>query len=120
MVVVSSAPPRTEVHERLGREHRQIAGFFGITFLVYYLCYPQGGFADIPISYLLKDGLKLDAQQTAFARLLIAAPTYVAFLFGFMRDRWNPFGRGDRAIFWIFAPLAALSFGWLATGRLSS
>ncbi|MEI7986797.1 MAG: MFS transporter [Armatimonadota bacterium] len=107
-----------QVHQKLNQEHRQIGGYFGLMFLVFYLCTPQGGFADIPISFLLKDTLKLDPQQTAFARLLIAAPTYVAFLFGFIRDRWNPFRRGDRAIFWIFAPIAVLSFGYLATGKL--
>ena len=115
---MSNVHDPAEVHQKLSREHRQIGGYLGLTFLVFYLCTPQGGFAGIPISFILKDGLKLDAQQTAFAQLLIAAPTYVAFLFGFMRDRWNPFKKGDRGIFLIFAPIAALAFGFLATGKL--
>jgi MFS transporter len=99
------------------REHRQIAVYFGLTFFVFYLCVPQGGFADIPIQYLLKDRFKLGPERIAFVRLLIAAPTYVAFLFGFMRDRWSPLGKHDRGIFWIAGLIAALAYGWLATGE---
>ncbi len=101
----------------LGQDHLQIGTFFGLTFLTYYLCLPQGGFADIPIQYLLKDGLKLNPEQVSMARLVIAGPTYIAFLFGFARDRWNLFGLGDRGIFLLFAPIGALSYGWLATGQ---
>src|SRR5216684_1542853 len=99
------------------REHRQIAVYFGLTFFVFYLCVPQGGFADIPIQYLLKDRFKLGPERIAFVRLLIAAPTYVAFLFGFMRDRWSPLGKRDRGIFWIAGLIGALAYGWLATGE---
>jgi hypothetical protein len=107
----------TSSREILRREHRQIAVYFGLTFFVFYLCVPQGGFADIPIQYLLKDRFKLGPERIAFVRLLIAAPTYVAFLFGFMRDRWSPLDNRDRGIFWIAGLIAALAYGWLATGE---
>jgi len=99
------------------RQHVQIGLFFGSLYLAYYLCIPSGGFANIPVQYLLKDQLKFNPQQIAVFQLLIAWPTYIAFVFGFVRDRWSPFGKGDRGIFWIFSVVGALSFGWLARGQ---
>ncbi len=105
-------------HE-LAKEHRQIAGYLGFAFLAYYICFPQGGLTDLFISFVCKDDLHLDATQTSLAKLIFTAPCYVAFLFGFLRDRWNPFGRGDRAIFLIFGFLAVVAYSWLATGDLT-
>jgi Na+/melibiose symporter-like transporter len=44
---------------------------------------------------------------------------YVAFLFGLMRDVWNPFGRRDRGFFLLFAPLTAGVLVWMGVSRLS-
>src|SRR5205823_6356529 len=67
--------------------------------------------------WLLKNRLNLDANRIAFFQLIIAAPTYVAFLFGLARDRWNLFGRGDQGLLWVCAPLAAAAYFWAAMGE---
>ena len=107
----------TDSERKLGMGHGQIAIYFGLGYLLYTVCIPSGGFANIPMQWVLKNRLNLSPERIAFFQLLIAAPTYVAFLFGFLRDRWSPFGKGDRGIFWIFAPLGALAYAWAATGQ---
>ena len=93
--------------------------YFGmLTFLVY-LVAPNQYLVDITTSYMLKNQLHVGATQVSTFRLLTAIPTYFAFLFGFMRDRWSPFGLRDRGYFLIFAPVTALVFLWLAVSRLS-
>ena len=38
----------------------------------------------------------------------------VGFVFGFIRDRWSPFGRGDRAHLLVFASMTAVFYGVMA------
>src|SRR5689334_20085934 len=94
---------------------RQIALYFGVGYLFFYLCTPATGFANIAIQWLLKNRLSLSPQQMALFQLVIAAPTYVAFVFGLARDKWSFFGRGDQGILWLFAPLGALGYFWAAS-----
>jgi MFS family permease len=103
-------------HESIRKQHLQIGLYFLLIYFTFYLCQPAAGFANIPVQYLLKDKFKFNPEQISFFQLLIALPTYIAFLFGFIRDRWSPFGRGDRGVFWIFSIIGALCFGWLALG----
>ncbi len=75
------------------------------------------GFPDnvinIPIGFFLKNKLHLAAHQLAIFWSLAAIPTYFAVAFGFARDVWNPFGRGDRGLIMMFGALgAALSAGF--------
>ena len=52
---------------------------------------PSGGLIDIPISFLLKNRLHLEAHEVAHFRLITAIPLYLSFVFGFIRDCvWNP------------------------------
>lgn len=95
----------------------RIALYFGLAYLFYYLCTPATGFGNIAIQWVLKSRLKLGAQQIAFFQFVIALPTYVAFLFGLARDRWSFFGRRDQGILWVFAPLGAVAYFWVATGH---
>jgi hypothetical protein len=95
----------------------QIALYFGLAYLLYYLCTPTTGLASVAVQWLLKNGLNLPAQKVAAFQLVIAVPTYVAFLFGLARDRWSFFGRGDQGVLWAFAPLGAMGYFWAATGR---
>jgi hypothetical protein len=67
----------------------QIAVYFGLAYLFYYLCTPTTGLASVAIQWLLKNRLNLPAQKVASFQLIIAAPTYIAFLFGLARDRWS-------------------------------
>jgi MFS transporter len=70
---------------------------------------PTGGLIEIPISFFLKNRLHLEAHEVAHFRLLAGFPLYLSFVFGFIRDSWNPFGMRDRGYM--------LSFG-IATAAL--
>jgi len=63
---------------------------------------PSGGLIDIPISFFLKNRLHLAAHQTATFRLIAGLPLYLSFVFGFLRDIWNPFGMRDRGFMLAF------------------
>lgn len=97
----------------------QTYGYFGILTLLVYLVTPNSYLVDITTSYMLKNQLHAGAAQVSMFRLLTAIPIYFAFLFGFARDLWNPFGLRDRGYFLIFAPATALVFVWLAFSKLS-
>ena len=51
-----------------------------------------GGLIGLPISFLLKNKLHLEAREMAIFALIAGAPSHVSFLFGFVRDIWNPTG----------------------------
>jgi Na+/melibiose symporter-like transporter len=88
--------------------------YFGwLTFLVY-LATPSSYLVDIQTSYLLKNQLQATATQISTFRLVTGVPVYFAFVFGLMRDLWNPLGLRDRGFFLIFAPLTAISFVGMA------
>jgi hypothetical protein len=53
---------------------------------------PHGGLIGLPISFILKNKLHLKAHELALFSLVASAPAYVAFVFGFARDTFNPFG----------------------------
>ncbi|HSZ51513.1 MAG TPA: MFS transporter [Caulobacteraceae bacterium] len=89
-----------------------------MTFLLY-LATPGGYLVDISTSYMLKNQLHTSASEVSIFRLLTAVPTYFAFVFGFLRDTWNPLGLKDRGYFLIFAPLTALVFLWMALSPIS-
>ncbi|HVO21462.1 MAG TPA: MFS transporter [Anaeromyxobacter sp.] len=93
--------------------------YFGWLTLFVYLASPTGYLVDIQTSYLLKDQLHASATQVSIFRVLTAVPVYLAFLFGMVRDRWNPLGLRDRGFFLIFAPLTAAVFLWMALARTS-
>jgi len=97
----------------------QIYAYFGPLTLLIYLVMPNGNLLDIATSYMLKDQLHATATQVATFRMLTALPLYVSFLFGLTRDLWNPFGLKDRGFFFLFAPVSAAIFLWLAFSPLS-
>ena len=68
---------------------------------------------------MLKNQLGATAEQTSAFRLVAAIPMYLAFVFGLMRDAWNPFGLRDRGFFLIFAPAATVIFLVMAFSPLS-
>jgi MFS family permease len=68
---------------------------------------PAGGLIGLPISFLLKNKLHLQAHEMAIFALIAGAPAYVSFLFGFARDIWNPLGMGDRGFMVLFGGLCA-------------
>jgi hypothetical protein len=63
---------------------------------------------NIPIGFFLKNKLHLAAHQLAIFWSIAAIPTYFAVVFGFARDVWSPFGRGDRGLIMMFGALGAV------------
>jgi hypothetical protein len=87
--------------------------FIPLTLFVY-LATPVGYLLDIGTAYMLKDRLHATATEVSAFRLITAIPLYLSFLFGLVRDLWNPFGLRDRGYFLLFAPLTAAIFVWMS------
>jgi MFS family permease len=68
----------------------------------------------LPLVFFLKNRLHQSADQVALFAFVAASPTYLGWLFGFIRDRWSPFGRGDRAHLFVFGLGGALAYAALA------
>ncbi len=64
----------------------------------------NSGVSGVPLQFILKNSLKLSPQWMSVFGMLTDIPAYLGFAFGFLRDRWRPFGRGDRGYF-LFLPL---------------
>jgi hypothetical protein len=86
--------------------------FIYLSVLVFLMAFgsPAGGFIDIPISFILKNKLHLEAHEVAQFRLIGAIPLYLSFVFGLVRDSWNPFGMGDRGHMLLFGATTALIY----------
>jgi len=100
--------------ERADSGTRATLLYFGWLTLFVYLATPAGYLVDIQTSYLLKNQLHATATQISSFRLLTGVPVYCSFVFGLMRDEWNPLGLRDRGFFLIFAPLTAAILVWMA------
>ena len=70
--------------------------YLGVLIVLLAFGSPFGGLIDIPITFFLKNKLHLKSHELAHFRLLAAIPLYLSFVFGFIRDTWNPFGMRDR------------------------
>ena len=81
--------------------------YLGILIVLLAFGAPSGGLIDIPISFLLKNKLHLQAHEVAGFRLLAAVPLYLSFVFGFIRDLWSRFRMGDRGLMLLFGSLSA-------------
>src|ERR1700719_291890 len=84
--------------------------YLGILIILVAFGSPSGGLIDIPISFLLKNKLKLSAHEVASFRLVAAIPLYLSFVFGFIRDIWSPFGMGDRGFMLLFSSMTAFLY----------
>ena len=93
--------------------------YFGWLTLFVYLATPAGYLVDFQTSYMLKNQLHATAAEVSTFRLLTGIPVYFAFVFGLIRDQWNPWGLRDRGYFLIFAPVTAAAFIWMAASSLS-
>jgi hypothetical protein len=69
--------------------------FGGLLMLMVNVGDPAAGLINIPASFFLMKRLHLAADQQAIFRLWTGAPLFLSFAFGFLRDRWSPFGKGD-------------------------
>lgn len=109
----------TEPSRAGGDKAGQVFLYFGPLTLFVYLALPHGYLLDFATSYMLKDRLHASASEVATFRLVTAIPIYLSFVFGFMRDVWNPFGMRDRGFFLLFAPITAAIFLWLAFTQIT-
>jgi MFS family permease len=103
--MVNHAPIIRGESDRPSFSIAKIIVYFGILNLVLGLASPAG-MLGIPISYLLKDHFHLRPVQTATFWAVTSSPFCVAFLFGFLRDRFRSSLGGDR--------------GWLALGSAAT
>jgi hypothetical protein len=86
----------------------------GLVLLLLEFAAPWAGLLGLPITFFLKNKLHLSAQALATFNLRASAPLYISFLFGFLRDRWSPFGAGDRGYLIGFGLITAALFTGLA------
>jgi predicted MFS family arabinose efflux permease len=84
--------------------------YLGVLIVLLAFGSPFGGLIDIPISFLLKNKLNLEAHEVANFRLVAAIPLYLSFVFGFVRDMWNPFGMRDRGFMLLFGAISAVLY----------
>jgi len=80
---------------------------------------PFGGLIDVPVSFFLKNKLHLSAHGVAIFRLVASVPLYVSFLFGFVRDVFNPFGSRDRGYMMVFGVVCAAIYAVFAFSAVS-
>lgn len=88
--------------------------YLGILIVLLAFGAPSGGLIDIPVSFFLKNRLHLTAHEVATFRLVAAIPLYLAFVFGFIRDIWNPFRMRDRGFMLSFGGITALLYVFFA------
>jgi MFS family permease len=92
----------------------QAFAFGGLLLVLMNFSSPAGGMIDIPVSFFLKNRMHLQSNELAVFKLWIGLPLIVGFVFGFIRDRWSPFGGGDRAHLLVFGVATALIYGAMA------
>jgi hypothetical protein len=103
---VQKQPFRSSYRDR----GQKIFAYLGVLILLLAFGAPSGGLIDIPISFLLKNRLHLQASELANFRLAAALPLYLSFVFGFVRDTWSPFGMGDRGFLCLFGSLSSVLY----------
>jgi hypothetical protein len=99
--------------------HAKIFTYFGSLIFLIALASPVGYLGDISVTFMLKDHLHATASEVSNFRIYTAIPVYLAFVFGFIRDRWSPLGLRDRGYLLVFGPITALAYLWLAGQKLS-
>src|ERR1700733_9000611 len=95
-------------------ERQSIFIYLGILIVLLAFGGPSGGLIDIPISFFLKNRLHLTAHEVANFRLAAAIPLYLSFVFGFIRDMWNPLEMRDRGFILLFGGISALLYVFFA------
>lgn len=93
----------------------KIATWYALLFTVG--AHGLGGLAEMATDYLLKDRLGLGPEARARYGAILAAFSYVAFLFGYARDRWVAKIGGDRNLMALGAGGVVLSYAFLASAE---
>lgn len=106
--------PLSEVTPLPTAKRLRLLAYSGVPILIINFAAPYLGLIDLPITFFLKNRLHLDADQTAQFKLIVAIPLFLGFVFGFVRDRWSPFGAGDRGHLVVFGLACASLYGAMA------
>jgi hypothetical protein len=93
-----------------GFDRVTIYGYFGLLTLFAVAANPLGDLLGIPLKEVFRNQLHLSDHQSSLLQFATRVPVYFAFLFGFLRDRWNPLGMRDRGYMLVFASLTGLIF----------
>lgn len=111
----ATAPAAAIAHTVLSQAaRRRILLYLGVLIALLAFGSPFGGLIEIPISFFLKNKLRLEAHELADFRFMSAIPLYLSCVFGFIRDTWNPFGMRDRAIMALFGATSAVLYVFFA------
>jgi MFS family permease len=102
---IALAPPLSTAHTR------EAFLFGGLLLTLVNFAHPAGGLIDIPVTFFLKNRLHSTANELAVFKLWIGTPLFLGFVFGFIRDRWSPLGKGDQAHLLLFGVMTALVYG---------
>jgi MFS family permease len=89
------------------RERLWLLGLSSVPLLLFNFAAPYLPLIAVPILFFLKNRLHLTASQTALFALISSIPLFLGFVFGFIRDRWSPFGLGDRGHLMVFGLITA-------------
>jgi MFS family permease len=112
-----AAAPEAVVFDHASPMQWEVLAYFAILNVAIGLGSPLG-IAAIPISYYLKDHLHLSPVQLSLFQAIISIPVCVAFVFGFIRDRWRNARWGDRHYLFLGGLAAACAYGWLAASTI--
>lgn len=88
--------------------------FGGVLLVLMNFAGPAGGMIDTPVTFFLKNRMHLASNQLAVFKLWVGLPLFAGFILGFIRDRWSPFGGGDRAHLLVFGLVSAAIYGIMA------
>lgn len=94
-------------------ERLRLFVYGGVLLTLMQFAVPYEGLIGLPVVFFLKNRLNLSAHGVATFNLIASIPLFVGFLFGFVRDVWSPFRRGDRAYLVIFGLATAACYGAL-------
>jgi hypothetical protein len=111
----SASPALPEMITLLsGPERLRLLLYAGLLLLLINLAAPSGGLIGLPVLFFLKNRLHLGAHAFAQFNLWLGVPLYLSFVFGFLRDRWSPFGAGDRGHLVLFGAASAAIYAAIA------
>jgi MFS family permease len=97
-----------EASSRLPTQVRvRIFIYLGCLITLLSLTDPNGGLMDVPMSFILKNQLRMSAEDVATFRLSVSVPLYFSFLFGLFRDAISARRIRDREIIGIFSLVSA-------------
>lgn len=92
-------------------ERTRLLVYGGVMMTLLQFAVPYEGLIGLPVIFFLKNRLGLTAHDVATFNLIASIPLFTGFAFGFLRDSWSPFGRGDRAHILVFGLAAAAAYG---------